>query len=59
MTTDEDGDASFFRDLEQAAKGLSIGSDVASAAELRRLLHEAKGGSRRSDGMSPPEMRGK
>jgi hypothetical protein len=32
-------DQGLFLELERAAKRLSIGSDAASAAEIRRLLH--------------------
>lgn len=36
----QDDEASFFLELERAAKSLSIGSDPSSGAELRRLLEE-------------------
>ena len=42
MKTQHDQDSGFLFDLERAAKGLSIGSDGPSVAELRRLFRQVE-----------------
>ena len=42
MDFEQDPDSGFLLELERAAKGLSIGSDGPSVAELRRLFRQVE-----------------